>query len=294
MTIAEAGKSKPPTRESFLEDVISPVASPFVIEAFSRVDRLSFVPDKFRELAYQDKIVPLAEGSTLSQPMLVAQMIELAHLTGREKVLEIGTASGYSAAVLSHISSKVYTIERNENLAHSASKRLAELGYSVKVRAGDGALGIPEETPFDVIIVTAAAIKVPKPLEDQLAEGGRIVIPLGKDPQNAKLTLGLKYHNHILSREVYTGVSFVPFVSAQEGCWTEESLQHLIELRMRALSHVIEEDTGKKVKTRDEMKQAIADKMNGDPNDVDLDYILSQIRITDDFMTILELQGEDL
>ena len=175
-----------PARQAERDDMIAHqivprgITDPRVLAAMRRVPRHRFVPDSYARLAYADSPLPIGHGQTISQPSIVAFMTEALALQGHEKVLEIGTGSGYQAAVLAEIASRVLTIEIVEPLARQAARRLAELGYAnVTVRAGDGYRGWPEEAPFDAIIVTAATDHVPQPLLDQLAIGGRLILPLG-------------------------------------------------------------------------------------------------------------------
>lgn len=157
------------------------ITNPAVIAAMRRVPRHQFVPAFYAGLAYNDGPLPIGYGQTISQPHVVALMTEALALQGNEKVLEIGTGSGYQAAVLAEIAPRVFSIEIIEPLANQAAKTLASLGYkNVSVRAGDGYKGWPEEAPFDAIIVTAAPDHVPPPLLAQLAIGGRLVIPVGE------------------------------------------------------------------------------------------------------------------
>ena len=145
------------------------------------VPRHEFVPARWRPLAYADQALPIGEGQTISQPYVVAVMTELAHLQPDSRVLEVGTGSGYQAAVLAEVAGEVYSIEIVQTLAQSAQKTLRRLGYeSVRVRHGDGYRGWPEAAPFDAILVTAAAPRVPPALIAQLAVGGRLVIPVGE------------------------------------------------------------------------------------------------------------------
>ena len=151
-----------------------------VLEAMRCVPRHFFVSDDIQGMAYWDGPLSIGEGQTISQPYIVALMTQLLSLQGDEKVLEIGCGSGYQAAVLACLVDRVITIERHGSLASRASRRLKELGYdNVKVIVGDGTLGVPEEAPFDAIIITAATPKIPNSLQDQLILGGRIVAPVG-------------------------------------------------------------------------------------------------------------------
>jgi protein-L-isoaspartate(D-aspartate) O-methyltransferase len=155
------------------------IDDPRVLEAMARVPREEFVPASLREAAYEDSPLPIGSGQTISQPFTVAFMCQSLRLRGGEKVLEVGTGSGYGAAVLSLLAPSVYTVERLPSLAASARERLDRLGFrNVEVVEGDGTLGLPGAAPFDAIVVTAGAEALPLPYLEQLAEGGRLVIPL--------------------------------------------------------------------------------------------------------------------
>ena len=152
-----------------------------VLQAMQTIPRHLFVGEHLQDRAYDDSAIPIGEGQTMSQPYMVAIMTELLELKGDEKVLEIGTGSGYQAAVLSLLAAEVFTVERISTLAMAAERRFRELGYkNIHVVIGDGTLGLPEEAPFDGIIVTAAAPKVPETYIRQLKTGGRLVIPVGE------------------------------------------------------------------------------------------------------------------
>ena len=162
------------------------VRDPRVLAALAHVPRHELVPDEMREYAYEDRPLPIGHGQTISQPYVVAYMTEQLRLRGDERVLEIGTGSGYQAAVLAELAREVYSIEIVEELGERARADLARLGYSnVHVRVGDGYRGWPEQAPFDAIIVTAAPGHVPQPLIDQLAVGGRLVLPVGRSRPGA-------------------------------------------------------------------------------------------------------------
>lgn len=151
-----------------------------VLDAMRKVPRHVFVPEEHRHLAYSDCPLPIGQNQTISQPYIVALMTQMLGLKGDEIVLEIGTGSGYQAAVLSLVAQEVYTIERYQILAQRALKSIQQLDIkNVTLQVGDGTLGWPEHAPYDAILATAAAPKVPQPLLDQLAEGGRLVIPVG-------------------------------------------------------------------------------------------------------------------
>jgi len=164
-------------------------------------------------LAYEDGPLPIAEGQTISQPYIVAYMTEALELSSRDKVLEIGTGSGYAAAVLSRIVDTVYSVERLEGLAHSARERLAMLGYNnIVVLVGDGTLGWPEHSPYDAIVVTAGAPQVPKPLLEQLAIGGKLVIPVGSSYVLQELVRVRRVAERDYHSEELCGVRFVPLI----------------------------------------------------------------------------------
>lgn len=162
------------------------------LRVFRRVPRHAFVAPGMRDMAYDDRALPTEKGQTISQPYMVGLMTEALQAHGAEKVLEVGTGSGYQTAVLAELARHVYSIERVPSLATAAAGALGELGYTnISFRQGDGSLGWQEEAPFDRIMVTAASPAVPPPLAEQLAEGGRMVIPIG--PQSSQdLTLVTK------------------------------------------------------------------------------------------------------
>ena len=181
-----------------------------VLRTMRETPRHLFVPEYLERNAYIDRPLPIGEEQTISQPYIVALMTELLRLTGKEKVLEIGTGSGYQAAVLSPLVKEVYTIEIVESLAESAKERLINLGYdNVIVKWGDGYKGWPEHAPFDCVIVTAAPEYVPKALVEQLKIGGRLVIPVGSFYQELKVITKAKDG---IKEESIIPVRFVPMV----------------------------------------------------------------------------------
>lgn len=156
------------------------IHDPRVLEAMRKVPRHLFVDEALKEQSYSDHPLPIGDKQTISQPYIVALMSESLELQGHEKILEIGTGSGYQAAVLAELGERVFSIERNPNLAYRANQTLQKLGYkNVIVRVADGTLGWPDEAPFDAILVTAGTPKIPQPLLDQLAEAGRLIAPVG-------------------------------------------------------------------------------------------------------------------
>jgi protein-L-isoaspartate(D-aspartate) O-methyltransferase len=179
-----------------------------VLNAMRKVDRHEFVPEEIRHQAYSDRPLPIGEGQTISQPYIVALMTELLELRRGDRVLEVGTGSGYQAAILAELAYYVYTIEIIESLALSAERLLRKLGYTnIDVNIGDGYIGWEECAPFDAVMVTAAPTHIPQPLLDQLKEGGRLVIPIGDYYQDLKKITKIK--GHIKSQDV-TPVVFVP------------------------------------------------------------------------------------
>lgn len=188
------------------------VRDPRVLGAMRAVPRHEFVPQSLRAAAYADHPLPIGEEQTISQPYIVALMTELAEVGPQDKALEIGTGSGYQAAVLAELTPRVFTIEILPTLAARAEATLRRLGYSgVRVRVGDGYLGWPEEAPFDAILVTAAPDHIPQPLVDQLAEGGVLVIPVGPEGGLQRLKRLRKEEGRVVEEEAIP-VSFVPLV----------------------------------------------------------------------------------
>lgn len=184
-----------------------------VLEVMRKVPRHKFVPWLYRRFAYEDRPLPIGQGQTISQPYIVALMTELPGLSGEEKVLEIGTGSGYQAAILAELAARVYTIEIEPILATLAKERLEELGYkNIQVKCGDGYLGWEENAPFDAIIVTCAPEEIPERLVEQLADGGRMVIPVGSAYQELKLVE--KINNELKIRSIIP-VRFVPMRKEQ-------------------------------------------------------------------------------
>lgn len=187
------------------------IRDPAVLEAMRRVPRHEFVPVELRTEAYADHPLPIGQEQTISQPYIVAAMTELAAVPSGGIVLEVGTGSGYQAAVLSLLAQRVYTIEILPELGETAAARLARLGYdNVRVRVGDGYLGWPEQAPFDAILVTAGAEHIPQPLADQLRPGGRMVIPVGPVEGIQELRVLEKLEDGSLRSRNVMPVRFVP------------------------------------------------------------------------------------
>lgn len=187
-----------------------------VLQAMAKVPRHEFVPEAFRARAYENRPLPIGEGQTISQPFIVALMTDLAAVDRDSVVLEIGTGSGYQAAVLAELAARVHTIEIVEPLGRRAAETLERLGYdNVLVRIGDGYRGWPEAAPFDAIVVTAAPDEVPRPLIEQLAPGGRLVIPVGSPGAVKSLRLIEKDAEGRLTERDVLPVAFVPFTREQ-------------------------------------------------------------------------------
>ena len=194
------------------------VHSPAVLAAMRAVPRHAFVPEGIRSQAYIDSPLPIGHGQTISQPYIVALMTQLLNLKPASKVLEIGTGSGYQAAVLAHLTPQVYTVEIIEPLAERAQEVLREQGYTeVRSRRGDGYFGWKEEAPFDAIIVTCAAGHLPPPLWDQLKPGGRIVIPIGGPYEVQRLVVINKTVEGKRTSRTITAVRFVPLTRDADG-----------------------------------------------------------------------------
>jgi protein-L-isoaspartate(D-aspartate) O-methyltransferase len=199
------------------------IRDPAVLDAFRAVPREAFLPVELHEFAYQDSPLPIEQGQTISQPYIVALMTAALRLRPGDCVLEIGTGSGYAAAILGQIARRVYTVERHKPLADLAASRLAELGmHHVQVRCGDGSLGWPEHAPYDAISVTAGGPGVPRALLDQLAPGGRLVMPVGEGRELQKLVRLTRQPDGSFSSEDLEDVRFVPLIGAQ-GWQAEEA-----------------------------------------------------------------------
>ncbi|TFH42630.1 MAG: protein-L-isoaspartate(D-aspartate) O-methyltransferase, partial [Lysobacterales bacterium] len=198
------------------------VRSAAVLRAMGKVPREAFLPGHLREFAYEDTPLPIAEGQTISQPYIVAFMVDALALEGGEKVLEVGAGSGYAAAVLSEIAGEVYTVERIGQLAEKAASVLADLGYAnIHILHGDGTLGWQDHAPYDAIIVAAGGPDIPDSLKEQLKVGGRLVIPVGSDPRIQELVRVTRLSEEKFKTEDIADVRFVPLIG-EEG-WAPAS-----------------------------------------------------------------------
>jgi len=289
--IEDGGRESEDPRVLFVERDIWPVVrSNIVLTAFRKVDRRAFVPSGFEPLAYENKIIPLGEGASMSQPSLVAEMIDHLDLTGRERVLEVGAGSGFGAAVLSRCASEVHTVEYKKELTLEAQQKLRTLGYdNVTVYARDGVLGLPEQAPFDAIIITAGAKYIPRALVDQLVEGGRIVIPTGRDPDNLALVVGLKKPEGLLTK-VVGRVYFHPLMSEEPGGWTEEALE-LVSALKRAFVQKLAEREGV---SEQEALVMIAEVSGIPPQNRDEVTILKNLCLPDKVFEMAEQLGLDM
>lgn len=192
------------------------IHDPRVLTAMRKIDREAFLPKAMREFAYADSALPIGEGQTISQPYIVARMVEAARLSASDIVLEIGAGSGYAAAVMAELATRVYTIEWHPALARLAETRLRATGYgNVDVRTGDGTLGWPEAAPFDAVLVAAGGPRVPEALKDQLAVGGRLVMPVGLTPSHQELIRLTRTREDSFDTETLDEVTFVPLIGAQ-------------------------------------------------------------------------------
>ena len=192
------------------------IRDPAIISALREVPRERFVSDEYRASAYDDSALPIPAGQTISQPYVVALMIRALQLAPGDRVLEVGSGSGYAAAVLSRIASDVYAVERHEQLVTYAQQRLADLGYdSVHVRHADGTMGWPEHAPYDGILVSASGPGVPQPLREQLAVGGRLVMPIGEARGMQTLVRLKRTEGGRFEKKDLGGVRFVPLIGEQ-------------------------------------------------------------------------------
>ncbi|MBM1174731.1 protein-L-isoaspartate(D-aspartate) O-methyltransferase [Microvirga arabica] len=197
------------------------IRDPHILDAMRQVPREAFVDSGFEEFAYEDGPLPIGEGQTVSQPYIVALMIEAAEVKPSERVLEVGAGSGYAAAVMSRVAARVYAIERHPSLGGSAQERFRRLGYdNIDLRIGDGTLGWPDAAPFDAILVAAGGPEVPQALKEQLAIGGRLVIPIGGEERAQTLLKVTRTSQTDYEEEDLGGVMFVPLIGEQG--WTED------------------------------------------------------------------------
>lgn len=192
------------------------ITDPLVLDAMRAVPRERFVPASMARFAYDDGPLPIGKGQTISQPYIVAVMTAAVRMKPGERALEVGTGSGYGAAVLSRIAGEVYTVERVGELAETARRRLAELGYdNVHVLEGDGTLGWPEHAPYEAILVTAGGPRVPKALLHQMAVGGRLIMPVGTDLHGQRLVRVTRTDAHEYEHENLEYVAFVPLIGVE-------------------------------------------------------------------------------
>lgn len=212
----------------------SDVGDPAVLGAMAAVPRHLFVPPQYRDQAYEDIPLPIGHGQTISQPYIVALMTQALRLRSDSRVLEIGTGSGYQSAILAHITPAVWSVETIPELAEMARERLRGLGLNASVRAGDGRLGWPEHAPYDGIIVTAASPDVPPALAAQLAEGGRLVIPVGGGSWDQVLWL-IRKEGEVLQRQYLADVRFVPLVATPSAPEPEDAALAQVREQLQGL-----------------------------------------------------------
>lgn len=200
-------------REKMVKEQLIPrgIKEPGVLAAFGKVPRHKFVPEKYLDSAYADLPLPIGAGQTISQPYMAALMTQCLELSGEQSVLEIGTGSGYQAAILAELAGKVYSVERLDALAKQSQRRLQDLGYqNIRIKVADGSAGWPEFAPYDKIIVTAASPAIPRPFIEQLNIGAKLVIPVGGSA-NQVLTQVVKHKDKIETEEL-CGCVFVPLL----------------------------------------------------------------------------------
>ena len=216
--------SRPEWRR-LVDEIARHVRDPRVLDAIADVPRDLFVPESLRDEAWENRPLPIGEGQTISQPLVVGRMCEVLELSGDERVLDVGTGSGYHAAVLARLAGSVVSIERNETLSRAAARSLAAAGVdNVTLVVGDGSRGCPAWAPYDAISVAAASDEdVPPALERQLAEGGRLVIPV--DGRRQRLVL-VRRRDGVLEREALEDVRFVPLVADDEA----GAMQSIVDL----------------------------------------------------------------
>lgn len=241
MLIEQRGDS-PLKRDALFQSIAARTRNRLVINAFARVDRKIFAPSGHPHV-YEDRTIQLGDGSSISQPTLVAEMMDWSALTGRGTVLEIGTGSGYQAALLACCTDQVYTVEYNPVLASSARQKLAEAGFSnVSVIEGDGILGLPDREPFDAIIVTAGLREAPRDLLFQLnGEFGRFIAPVGQEDPDFQDLLILTRLNGKHSTMLGSPVQFHPLMSQQKGGWTREQIAEAVREKRDFVAKIMEE-----------------------------------------------------
>jgi protein-L-isoaspartate(D-aspartate) O-methyltransferase len=216
--VRQGGEELEDAKHSLMDRLMREVPDERVIQAMKRVPREAFVPEVSRDKAYEDIPVPIGEGQTISQPYIVALMLQALELRRSDKVLEVGTGSGYQAAILAEIACEVIAVERIRTLADSARRRLTSLGYTnVKVVLAEKGLGWEREAPYDAIIVAAGAPKLPRELMDQMGNGGRLVIPVGSQENQELMKVSRSEESFSVERLV--SCRFVPLVG--EGAWPE-------------------------------------------------------------------------
>jgi protein-L-isoaspartate(D-aspartate) O-methyltransferase len=222
-------------RAAMIENQIAArgIRSEIVLGALRKVRREAFVPVRIAEFAYEDAPLPIAAGQTISQPFVVALMTEALDLKGGDKVLEIGTGSGYAAAVLGEIAGEVFSVERVKELAEKAASSLLSLGYrNVHVAHGDGTVGWAVAAPYDAILVTAGGPYVPRSLKRQLKIGGRLVMPVGADPRGQELVRVTRIRDATYRTDYIADVCFVPLIGRE--AWTPEEAAPPRPARVRA------------------------------------------------------------
>ena len=228
------------------------ISDPLVLAAMGKVPREAFISEPLHEFAYEDAPLPIEAGQTISQPYIVARMIELAEVSPGDRVLEVGAGSGYAAAVVSRIASKVYAIERHEELADHARTRLERLGYdNAEIICGDGTKGLPDKAPFNAIIVSAGGPQVPETLKRQLALNGRLVIPVGRGGYQTLIRIR-RTAEESFEEEDFGSVAFVPLIGAEGWAEPEQAKEAQVDAQQSgfAAGLLMPEQRGRAIRTR--------------------------------------------
>lgn len=275
-------------REEFIQNYIAPyITNELVLNAFRTVDRGDFTPPGI--FPYSDNIVPLGKRSSLSEPSLVAAMIDILNPTGRERVLEVGTGSGYSAAVLSRCASEVHTIEYDRQLSKAARRRLVALGFdNVTVHRGDGAQGVPKYSPYDAVIATAGMREIPQALFDQLKDDGVVVAPTIVEVINRDylcIVRGVKQGN-TLRLSVFYPVEFHSLISDAHGGWSPKAIA-----KRKSYEVVFDDKVPKKFKPKRSTTEDLVEETNIKPTEEAVEVLRSFGMTPEEFMKRLEQVG---
>ena len=294
--IERQGASRGELREDFVRRCITPyVTSELVLNAFKAVDRGDFTP--FKDFPYDDNAILLGEGSSLSQPSLVASMINLLNPNREERILDVGTGSGYTAAVLSWCAKEVHTIDYDQRVSEAAAQRLAKLGFdAVRIHTGDGAKGVVGYAPYDAILVTAGIVEIPQALFDQLKDGGRIIAPtiINKNPTQCTssqydlhVVYGIKQGN-TLRLCVFYSVGFHKLTSDEHGGWSPQAID-----KKRSYEIIFDDKTPKKLHPAEPRAIGLYEENEDDTKHIEANLkLLESFGMTqEEFLSLWEQQG---